>query len=65
MKVLRQLSDRVRTTDNKPFMDYYLVWTYNNKVYSMRIKPQFGRDYDKLFANSQEVPSGEPLEKYI
>lgn len=65
MKVFKQKSERVRSKDNKQFLDFYLAWSYNGKVYSVRINPQFPRDYDKLGAIAQEIPTNEPIEKYM
>ena len=65
MKLLKQTSKRLRERDNKPFMDYYLTWVFEGKTYAVRIRPQFVRDYDKLYALSDTVPEGELLDKYI
>jgi len=47
------------------YVDLYLVWQHESKVYSIRVRPQFGREYKVLVAAAQMIPSGEPLEKYL
>lgn len=64
MTLLKQQSDRL-DNNGKPFTDYYLAWTYNNKFYSVRVRPQFFNNYKLLFSNAVEVPIGEALEKYV
>lgn len=65
MKLVKQESERVRSKDNRPFMDLYLTWTYEGKNYVVRVRPQFYCDYDKLCAVASTVPVGELIEKYI
>lgn len=65
MKLLKQVSERVRSMDNKPYLDFYLCWVYDNKPYAIRVRPHFNCDYDKLCALATEVPKGELIEKYI
>lgn len=66
MKLMMQVSaDRVREKDGVHFTDFYLVWSYEGHTYSVRIRPQFPRDYNKLFALADEIPAGELLEKYL
>lgn len=65
MKLLKQTSTRLRTKDNKPFVDLFLGWVYQGVAYCVRVNPQFYRDYDKLMAVATEVPQGELPEKYL
>lgn len=32
------------------YKDLYLSWEYQGKVYYVRVRPVFARDFDKLFA---------------
>lgn len=61
IKVLKQ---RVHKND-RVFIDLYISWVYGQKTYFVRLKPVFGRDYDKLVSIAQEVPENELVEKYI
>ena len=66
VKVFKQKSStRFREKDNRPFVDFYISWTYNSQPYAIKIKPQFASDYDKLFAMAEEVPAGELIDKYL
>lgn len=47
------------------YTDLYATWTYQGKVYLVRVRPVFGRDNDKLMAIAEEVPTGEVVQKYI
>lgn len=51
--------------DNHYYIDIYVAWSFNNKTYYVRLKPVFGRDFNKLVAIAQEIPVGEPVCKYI
>lgn len=54
---------------NKPglerYYDYFMVWYYNDKMYSVLIKPTFREDYKLLSVNAQEVPTNVSLEDYM
>lgn len=51
LKLIKQESpNRLRDKDKKPYIDFYLTWDYQGQEYQVRVKPQFVRDYDKLFA---------------
>lgn len=52
LKVVSKVSDRL-DKKGRPFTDLYLVWTYDSKVYEVRIRPQFFCDFDKLYALSK------------
>lgn len=65
MKLLRQKSLTRFDANNKPYVDLYCCWVHNGHSYAVRVRPNFTRDYELLFSHSVEVPSGEPLEKYI
>lgn len=60
-KLIKQTSIR----NDKEYVNLYLCWTYQNKVYAVRIKPTFNKDFDKLVASAQNIPTGEDVEKYI
>lgn len=64
MTLLKQTSERV-DNHGKAFVDYYLAWVYENKVYCVRVRPQFFNNAKLLFSNAVNVPIGEPLEKYV
>ena len=65
MKGLR-LFKKVCTREGfEGYKDLYLVWEYNNKVYQVRVRPQFKADLEKLIAQAEEVPNDEPFEKYF
>lgn len=52
LRVVSKVSERL-DQKGKPFTDLYLVWTYNEKEYQVRIRPQFYTDFAKLFALTQ------------
>ena len=60
MKLVKQLTHR----DGKAYEDYYLVWRHGEKLYSVRVRPCFWKDLDKLYASSETIPEFEDLEKY-
>ena len=64
MTLVKTESDR---TDKRgrPYIDFYLAWRYQDKVYSVRISPCFYRDINMLFTEAVNVPKGEPFEKYL
>jgi len=64
-KNLRLLAQDCTREGYESYVDLYLVWDYNNKVYSVRVRPQFKLDYAKLIAQAETVPVGEPIEKYF
>lgn len=64
MKLLKKKSERL-DKNGDPFVDFFLSWSHGSKVYAVRVRPQFYKDIDKLYAVAKEVPSGEPLEKYL
>lgn len=49
LRVIVEKSERL-DKDGKPYNDLYLCWTYEDKKYKVRIKPQFFADLDKLYA---------------
>lgn len=64
MTLLRVVSERT-DKHGKPFLDFYLAWRYEGKVYSVRVRPQFFSNQSMLHAIAIEVPQGETLEKYV
>lgn len=60
VKLVKQVAHR----DNKEYVDFYLVWRHSNKLYSIRVRPCFWKDLDKLYATSETIPEFEDLEKY-
>lgn len=61
-KVIAQPSKR---EGFESFTDLYLTWRYNDKVYCVRIRPQFHRDFKLLFGIAEHIEQGEPVEKYL
>lgn len=49
LRVIVEKSERL-DKDGKPYNDLYLCWTFEDKKYKVRIKPQFYADLDKLYA---------------
>lgn len=47
------------------YLDLFLIWEHNGKVYKVRVRPQFGHDNKVLVSRAVQVPDGEPLEKYL
>lgn len=45
--------------------DYYLVWSYQDKVYSLRVKPTFATDKKLMFAIAETVPMDLSIEEYV
>lgn len=64
MTLLRQVSERLDKRGN-PFIDYFLGWRYEGKTYWVRVNPSFCKDYKFLCASAVNVPTGEPIVKYI
>lgn len=46
------------------YTDFYLVWVYKEKTYSVRVMPCFGDDYDKLYACAVVREHKEPADKF-
>lgn len=61
MKLLKQDVSK----NGVKYTDIYACWTYEGKAYAVRVRPVFGKDYDKLIANAQTVEEGEIIDKYI
>jgi len=51
MELLKQ---KVRK-NNKDYEDLILVYEFNKKTYSVRVKPVFGCDYRLLMSHAKEV----------
>lgn len=51
--------------DGNKYIDLYAVWVYQGKTYSVRVRPVFGRDNDKLMSIAELIPDGELPEKYV
>lgn len=64
MKLFKQVSDR-KDVRGRPYIDYYIAFTYNDHHYFVRIRPSFYHDAKLLFAEAEDVPSGEMLEKFM
>lgn len=64
-RLFKQKSTRVRNTDNRPFVDFYIGWVYEGRPYVVRVRPQFNNEYELLLASAEDVPNGEPIEKYL
>lgn len=37
---------------NNKYVNYYLVWKYNNKTYKVPVKASFKKDFPKLYAQA-------------
>ena len=61
MKLVKQDAHR----DGKDYTDFYFVWRYADKLYAVRVRPSFWKDFDKLYAVSETIPEDEPFEKYF
>lgn len=57
----------VETTkaNSERFLNCYLVWSHNDKVYRLKVRPTFNEDFRLMLAHAVFVPNGEPLEKYL
>lgn len=64
MTLLKQTSERL-DDKGKPFIDLYLGWSHEGKVYLVRVRPQFCKDCKLTYATAREVPVGESLDKYV
>lgn len=51
--------------DGEKYVDLNLAWQYNGKTYTVRVRPVFAKDNDKLHAIAQPLPSGELVDKYL
>lgn len=47
------------------YYDMYLCWSYKNRVYAVRVRPQFACDNKVLLANAEVIDNAEPLDKYV
>lgn len=51
--------------DGRIYWDIYLAWRVNEKLMSVRVAPQFSRDYRFLVAHALQIESFDNLEKYV
>lgn len=61
MVLIRQEVER----NNKTYADYYLCWTYQGKVYKMRVRPVFEKDFKWLGLTAKRIDKNEAIEKYV
>lgn len=47
------------------YLDLYLIWRHGDKVYSVRVRPQFAKDYKLLMGSALHIEPGEIVEKYV
>lgn len=64
MTLMKKTSERLNKRGQK-FIDYYLVWEYNNELYAVRIEPSFGKDYKKLFAMAMQAPTDKSFREML
>jgi hypothetical protein len=62
MKFLKQKSKR---KGYERFWDYYIVWVYQDRVYSLRVNPCFSSDLKLMFAAAETVPQDTPIDEYV
>lgn len=62
VKLIAQPSNR---EGYETYTDLYLCWVYNDKVYSVRVRPQFARDLKTLLGVATHIEKGEPVVKYL
>lgn len=57
---------KIRVDKNdKLYWDILLCWRVDNKLMSVRVAPQFPKDYRFLVAHALTVEGYEVLEKYV
>jgi len=62
MRIVKQKSKR---KGYERLWDYYLVWVYNDKVYTLRVNPTFATDKKLLFAIAETAPTETSIEDYV
>lgn len=62
MKLLKQA---VTKENGNKYVDLWLTYETKEKVCAVRVKTVFGREFEKLCDIAQEVPTNEPIEKYL
>ena len=65
MEELRLIAQPSNREGYETFTDLYLTWRYNDKVYCVRVRPQFYKDFKMLFGIATHIERGEPVEKYL
>lgn len=56
MKLVKVESKRTNK-QGSPYLDLFLVWEHENKVYKVRVAPTFSRDYKLLAAEAVSAPN--------
>lgn len=64
MTLIKRVSKR-KNNRGQNFVDYYLLWEYQNSLYAVRVEPCFNKDIKKFFATAVEVSDNEPFAKYV
>lgn len=61
MTLIRQEVER----NNKTYVDFFLCWKYNGKVYKLRVRPVFDCDFKYLGLTAKRISKNESIDKYV